>query len=122
MKKRFLSLLLVLTMVLSLLPASVFAADIVDSGECGAEGSNVTWTLDSDGLLTISGSGKMEDFRFVEYASWSSCPWYERRDSIQSVRIRNGVTSIGTEAFRDCSGLTGITIPDGVTSIGYGAF
>ena len=32
------------------------------------------------------------------------------------------VTSIGDYAFRDCSGLTSITIPNCVTSIGYAAF
>ena len=41
---------------------------------------------------------------------------------LTSVTIGSGVTSIGNEAFRDCSGLTSVTIPDGVTSIGNSAF
>jgi hypothetical protein len=32
--------------------------------------------------------------------------------------ISDGMTSIGDEAFRDCRGLTSISIPAGVTSIG----
>ncbi len=59
MKKRLLSFVLAVLMIASLLPATALAADIVDSrGTCGAEGdgSNLTWTLDSKGVLTISGS------------------------------------------------------------------
>lgn len=43
---------------------SVYAADIVASGYCGGEGdgTNLTWTLDSEGVLTISGTGKMKDY------------------------------------------------------------
>ena len=63
MKKRLLSFVLAVLMIASLLPATALAADIVDSGTCGAEGngSNLTWTLDSEGVLTISGSGDMHD-------------------------------------------------------------
>lgn len=39
------------------------SATIVDSGKCG---DNVTYTLDSDGLLTISGSGYIYDFNYKE--------------------------------------------------------
>ena len=41
---------------------------IVASGYCGGEcdGTNLTWTLDSDGLLTISGKGKMPDYGKAE--------------------------------------------------------
>ena len=56
MKKRIFSFVLAVLMIASLLPATALAADIVDSGTCGAEGdgSNLTWTLDSDGVLTIN--------------------------------------------------------------------
>ena len=42
--------------------------------------------------------------------------------SLTSVTIPNSVTSIGGSAFSGCSGLTSVTIPNSVTSIGYNAF
>ena len=92
------------------------AATIVDSGECGAWGDNVTWTLDSDGLLTISGTGKMYDYPW----NVKGRPW-ENSDVI-SVVISEGVTNIGDYAFYNCTGLTSITIPGSVTSIGERTF
>ena len=104
----------------SLFP-SARAAETVDSGTCGKideqnglDGSQMTWTLDSNGLLTISGKGDMQDYR------WDS-PWKENQD-ILSVAIQNGVTSVGSYAFVYCSRLTGVTMPDSVTSIGERAF
>ena len=41
---------------------------------------------------------------------------------LTSVTIGNSVTSIGGSAFRGCSGLTSVTIPNSVTSIGSSAF
>ncbi len=115
MKKRLLSFVLVVLMIASLLPATPLAADIVDSGTCGAEGdgSNLTWTLDSDGVLTISGSGDMHGY------GPSGAPWHGR---VKSAVIAEGVTSIGGFAFYDCTSLTSVTIPDSVTSIGANAF
>ena len=41
---------------------------------------------------------------------------------LTSVTIPNSVTSIGTSAFKSCTGLTSVTIPNSVTTIGIGAF
>ncbi len=118
MRKRLLSFVLAVLMIASLLPATALAADIVDSGTCGAEGdgSNLTWTLDSEGVLTISGSGDMYDYGLFD------APWYGIRSLVKSAVIADGVTSIGEKAFLYCTSLTSVTIPDSVTSIGSGAF
>ena len=117
MKKRLLALLLCAVMVCAVfvqaLPVAS-AAEVTDSGSCG---ENLTWTLNTDGLLTISGTGEMEDYSFH-----GNVPWNGLVDKINCVVIRNGVTSIGNSAFYGCTGLTSITIPDSVTSIGGSAF
>ena len=114
MKKRILCLALVMVMIFTLLPMNAFAADVVAEGTCG---ENLTWTLDSEGTLTISGTGAMTD-----YSNGSSAPWYSSRSSIKSVTIGNSVTSIGDYAFYYCTGLTSVTIGNSVTSIGDRAF
>lgn len=105
MKKSIFSLLMALVMMLSLVPSVAFAADIVASGNCGAEGdgSNLTWTLDDAGTLTISGTGKMED-----YGSFGLAPWHRYGSAIKSVNIDEGVTSIGKYAFYNCNSLTDV--------------
>ena len=90
--------------------------DVIDSGNCGANSSNVTWKLTSDGTLTISGTGKMADY------GWEETPWYGLRLQVKKAIIKNGVTSIGSYAFCWCENLTSVTIPNSVTSIGSFAF
>ena len=114
MKKRILSVLLAAFMLISLLPMGALAADEVASGTCGAK---LTWTLDSDGALTISGTGEMDD-----YSSDLSAPWEEYCSLIKRAVISNGVTSIGYAAFWGCCSLTSIEIPDSVTCIDDYAF
>ena len=96
--------------------ASAAGVTIVASGSCGAEGDNVTYTLDSQGTLTISGSGEMKN-----YINNVFSPFHWNSD-IQKVIIKDGVTSIGYWAFENCTSLTSITISNSVTSIGKGTF
>ena len=104
----------------TLLPqAALTASAEAYSGICGAEGDNLTWSLDTEtGLLTITGSGKMAD---NEYPG-NRAPWYDYCQSITAVGLPEGLTSIGDWAFAFCSALTAVTIPDSVTSIGNYAF
>jgi len=78
--------------------------------------AEITWTLSDDGTLTISGTD------MPNYSDYTNVPWYSQRKTIKKVIIKNGVTSIGNNAFYLYSGLTSITIPNSVTSIGNSAF
>ena len=95
----------------------LYSSNIVDSGTCGAEGNNgdnLTWILDDEGVLTISGTGAMASWNWNKKDS----PWYANKDKIESVMIEDGVTSIGIAAFSDCSSLASITLPNSIRSIG----
>lgn len=99
-------------LVLSSEAVSYAPADIA-SGTCG---DNLTWTLTTDGTLTIVGTGAMNDY------SYYTSPWYDHCEAITSVVIEPGVTSVGTFAFYNCSELMNAEIPDSVLSIGNYAF
>ena len=107
--KKIISLLTALMLVLCILPATAMAAEITASGTCG---DSLTWTLDSEGTLTISGTGEMTDVS----------GWSELSDSVTSVVIEEGVTSIASGAFYCFKGITSLTIPETVTTIGNTAF
>ena len=86
----------------------------ISSPECG---DNLTWTFnESTGELKITGTGNM--WGFLEDLP----PWYDLRDKIKKVTLPNGLTSISSCAFINCTNLTEITIPDGVTYFGIYAF
>jgi len=86
---------------------------LIASGTCG---TNLTWTLTCDSVLTISGTGAMWD-----YLNPSDEPWYSYRSSITSLVIEDNVTSISWN-FRGLTGLTSVVIGNSITNIGSGAF
>ena len=88
------------------------------SGECGA---NLTWTLDeSTGTLTISGTGAMRDYG-VTASGETTAPW--RDLSFTTLVLEPGITRIGRCAFYQEYDIScDLTIPEGVTAIGYNAF
>ena len=92
--------------------------EIIARGFCGVEGNeNISWTLDSDGLMTISGTGEMEDTLPDIDTTWATY-----KNKVKKVVITEGVTCIGSGDFSGFLALESIDIPDSVTSIGSAAF
>lgn len=115
--KKIISTLIAVGIASVLLPCYVLAAE---SGKCG---ENVTWTLDDNGTLTISGTGAMPDYSLeYQYNPVTNRPWKYFTDSIKSVVIEDGITTIGNYAFIDCENLASVELSDTLTSIGKGAF
>lgn len=109
--KQILSVLLCLAMLISYVPMTAYAAS---SGACG---DGVNWTLTDDGVLTISGSGVIPDYRFV-----NKRPYYSITSQIKEIVIESGVTAIGNLAFSGCENLKKLTIKGDITRIGARAF
>ncbi len=85
------------------------------SGVCG---DALVWTLDNNGLLLISGTGDMTNYT----QGSEEIPWYLSQEDIKTIIITEGVTSIGTAAFSDCSALKTVCISTTVETIGEAAF
>ncbi|MCM1054503.1 MAG: leucine-rich repeat domain-containing protein [Bacteroides sp.] len=84
------------------------------SGECGP---NTSWYIDEEnGRLIIDGSGIMYDYDDAD------APWTQYAEMIDSIVIREGVTSIGSNAFVNCGSFDEITLPQSIVSIGDNAF
>lgn len=88
---------------------------LLASGICGAQGDNLTWELNCDSVLTISGIGTM-------VGGATSIPWDTYKNAIKIIIIEDGVTSIGQYAFYQCDNLSNISISNSVAIIGESAF
>ena len=104
---RMLVLLLTMLLVLTCLPATANAEEIVASGTCG---ENVTWSLDDDGVLRISGTGVI---------SGSSYPWLDYADQITDIVLQEGITSWQEGAFSGCSNLVRVEIPSTLDEVAW---
>lgn len=144
MKKRRLSILLVLALVLQMmpLPAGIWtgifplvstsrAAEAPLSGK--NEAGNISWSLTKVGSgykLTLTGTGKMGDYSYKNYEERqgypsdyrTSAPWGYYADEIQSVSVGEGITDISAYAFYECNDITTVEIPSTVTEIGRYSF
>ena len=132
--KKALVVLMAVMMVFTMMPGMAWATNGTEtssnessegniaSGNCGAASNengakSVTWKLSTDGTLTISGTGAMEDYMPV-----SKRPWHENKEKIQQVCIENGVTSVAKNAFNGCTNLQNVTLGNSIVSIGGSAF
>lgn len=87
----------------------------ITEGTCGYK---AYWSFNEEnGVLTVSGSGEMENFPEKSYPHW-----YYLRSSIKAVEIAEEVTAIRGYAFADCPNLTKVILGEKVSQIDPSAF
>ena len=91
------------------------AEENLNSGTCG---DGLTWALDAEGILRISGLGAMEDYD----SGAGRAPWYGLREDILSVYVDQGVTSIGDYGFYGLDKLDSVVLGEDVARIGSCGF
>lgn len=104
----FFSLLLAVVLLTCSVP--VFAEDAV-------LGDNISWRIEGSALY-FEGSGDMA----LTYTYITELPWYEQKDSIDTVLIGEGITSIGDSAFSAFRNLKTVQLPESMKTIGECAF
>lgn len=108
---------LLMTAAAFIMAATAANAEVVASGNCGAEGNNVTWTLNDQGTLTLNGTGATASFTMAYMQ-----PWASMRDAISNVVVNEGITGLGDGLFMACTKLNSVSLPASLGSIGYSTF
>lgn len=122
MKKRILACIVFMVVLCTAFPVFADEPEQPITGSCGEK---LTWTYyQSTKTLTIIGNGNMPNYPADKYEG-SIAPW--RNDStidgfLEKVVISDGVTSIGENAFFECTNLKNVDISNSVKIIGNGAF
>lgn len=118
MKKRILSMILAIVMLITMIPSFTISSFAATSGECG---DNIIWTFDvSTGTLTISGTGEMKHWMFSP--DYFERPWEEFKDEITKIIIDDGVQNIASNCFWQNQAVTSVEIANSVKIIGSCAF
>ncbi len=115
--KKLLSLLAAVTMTVTAFTGAISASAETKTGTCG----EVNWTLDSDGVLTVTGQGEMaspeEIYRDTSSEDLSDLyPYLKYKEDIKKIKIEEGVTLIGYCAFYKLPNLITVSIPSTVTA------
>ena len=103
--KKIVGILVVMSMVLC---ALVVSADEPAKG--------ITWNVEN-GVLTIKGTGAMDD-----YKTETDAPWYDQRSDITKIVVEDGITHIGNMAFYGLKNAKSAEIGKSVESVGLCAF
>lgn len=88
------------------------------NGTCGKQGDNLLWSIDADGVLTITGTGEMVNLEDIYYQG----VWMDYKKVITSVVIESGATNVGNYAFDNCPRLTSISLSNTITRLGSYSF
>jgi len=99
-------------LIFAVLAVAVSAEPV--TGTCG---DGVFWSLGDDGVMTVSGEGKMDD-----YDSLSDVPWSDLHASIKDVYVEDGVTTVGRRAFDYCEKIKHVSLARSVEKICDNAF
>ena len=131
--------------------AERMAADEALSGTCG---ENAVWSLteaDGEFILTISGTGPMDDYEQAldmdsaapedtsaeetvpedtapevegddQQSDLHKVPWYDTRDRVTVVVVEEGISTVGSYAFSGFSSLKEVILPGSVKTLGEHCF
>ena len=116
--KRFLSTLLIISLLGSVISGFSFHAFAKVNGDSGP----LKWAISDDGVFTVNGVGYGDNYSSSAITGSSACPWRSYRSQIKMVIVEEGVQAIGDYWFYNCSNLVSVELPDSLVKIGASCF